>query len=156
MDTNKQLITKLYKSFASFEPGGMADCYHEDIEFEDPAFGLLQGEDVMHMWRMLIHRGKPNLEISFERIQADDKQGSVHWEAIYPFSMTGNTVHNQIDASFHFQDGKIIKHVDRFDLHQWAAMAFGWKGKLFGGLAFFQNKIRSKAKMGLEKWKEKQ
>ena len=153
MNKNELTITKLYQSFRDFDPDGMASCYHQDIRFEDPAFGVLQGVDVMHMWRMLIHRAKPNIQITCADVQADTQNGRAHWEAIYPFSMTGKTVHNKIDATFEFQDNKIIKHTDQFDLHKWAAMAFGWKGKLFGGMGFFQNKIKSTARAGLEKWK---
>ena len=152
--TNKELITKFYTAFQASDPDGMESCYHQDIRFEDPAFGQLSGADVMHMWRMLIHRGKGNIDIRFSEAQADDQTGHIHWEAIYPFSRTGNTVHNKIDATFQFRDNKIINHIDVFDLHTWSAMALGWKGKWFGGFGFFQNKIRKTAKQGLIKWKK--
>lgn len=155
MHQNELIINKFYTSFRDFDPDGMAQCYHQDIRFEDPAFGVLEREDVMHMWRMLIHRGKQNIVINHSSAWADDETGHVKWEASYPFSMTGRKIDNKIEATFEFQEGKIIKHTDRFDLHLWAAMAFGWKGKWFGGMRFFQNKIKETAKQGLAKWKLK-
>ena len=56
------------------------------------------------------------VEISFSGIEADDKTGRAHWEAIYNFSETGRRVHNKIDARFEFRDDKIIRHADTFDL----------------------------------------
>ena len=61
------------------------------------------------MWEMLITAGK-DLKITFSDIRANDTTGTCHWEAWYTFSRTGKKVHNIIDASFEFQDGKIIQH----------------------------------------------
>ncbi len=155
MNKYEATIEKLYMSFREFDPDGMASCYHADVEFEDPAFGLLQGQDVMHMWRMLISRAKPDLVIAFNNIEVTDNRGKADWEAIYPFSMTKRMVHNKIHANFIFEGNKIIKHVDTFNLYRWSSMAFGWKGRLLGWTPFFKKKIRETAKTSLERWKEK-
>ena len=39
--------------------------------------------------------------------------------ATYTFSATGRTVVNRIRARFDFRDGKIVRHVDSFDLWRW-------------------------------------
>lgn len=75
-----------------------------------------------------------------------------HWEAWYTFSATGKKVHNVIDASFEFRDGKIIRHTDHFDFHRWAGQALGLPGKLLGGMAFMQNKIRAMGAKGLDEY----
>ncbi len=54
-------------------------------------------------------------------------------------------MHNRIDATFVFRDGKIVRHTDRFDLRVWAAQALGLKGKLLGWLPPVQNAIRKNA-----------
>jgi ketosteroid isomerase-like protein len=46
---NKQLIEKFYQCFASADAEGMVNCYADDIEFKDPAFGLLKGNDAKNM-----------------------------------------------------------------------------------------------------------
>jgi hypothetical protein len=86
-----------------------------------------------------------DLRIEASSIAADDATGSVHWEAYYTFSQTGRFVHNRIDATFAFRDGKITRHTDRFDLHAWAAMALGIQGRLFGWLPAMQRAVRRNA-----------
>ena len=156
MHANNEIIRTFYEGFAKFDAEQMASCYHPEVVFTDPAFGRLEGADVMAMWRMLLNRGKPNLKISLVASQADDRIGQASWEAVYLFSMTGREIHNKINAQFKFENGKIIEHIDEFDLHRWASMAFGWKGMLFGGMPFFKKKIRKTANHNLARWKEKQ
>ena len=107
------------------------------------------------MWRMLTARAS-DLRIEASGIDADDAQGRAHWEAYYTFSQTGQKVHNRIDATFAFRDGKIVRHTDRFDLRAWAAMALGLKGKLLGWLPPVQNAIRANADKGLRAYMAKQ
>jgi ketosteroid isomerase-like protein len=111
----------------------MIACYHKDIHFEDPAFGVLKGEHAGNMWRMLCASQKDKeFTVTFSDITYQDGKGSAHWEAQYHFSKTGRKVHNKIDATFEFKDGKISKHIDTFNLHRWASQAMGFKGMLLG------------------------
>lgn len=144
------VITSFYASFAKHDYEGMAACYHEEIEFHDPVFETLRGIQAKAMWQMLLERSKGNLKIVFSDIQASGSAGSAHWEAFYPFSKTGRNVHNIIDATFEFKDGKIIKHHDYFDLYRWSRQAFGPAGTLLGFMPFFQKKVRDTAKKSLQ------
>lgn len=45
----KDLITKFCTAFKNLDAEAMAECYHEDIVFTDPAFGNLQGERQKHV-----------------------------------------------------------------------------------------------------------
>jgi hypothetical protein len=101
------------------------------------------------MWRMLTSRST-GLDLQFSAIQADDAQGSAHWEAIYHFSATGRRVHNIIDAQFQFKDGLIYRHKDHFDFYRWTRMALGPKGILLGWLPPVQNAIRAQARKSLD------
>lgn len=145
---HRTLIEKFYKAFAARDFATMADCYHEKIEFEDPAFGKLKGEEVTKMWEMLLTRSK-DLTLTFSDIQTKDTTGSAKWVATYTFSRTGNKVVNYVQAIFEFQDGKISKHTDRFDLNTWFAGAFGWKGYLFIALPFLRKKFKQQARQTL-------
>lgn len=149
---NAGLITSFYVSFAKHDYEGMAACYHEEIEFHDPVFGTLKGLQVKAMWQMLLERSKGNLRIVFSEVKASGSAGSAHWEAFYPFSKTGRNVHNIIDATFEFKDGKIIKHHDHFNLYRWSRQAFGASGTLLGFTPFFQNKVRNTAKQSLKSY----
>jgi len=151
MHPNARLIETFYASFQKRDAEGMVACYHPDVRFSDPVFHELVGPRACAMWRMLCGRAK-DLEIEFRDVQADDRTGSAHWEARYPFSATGRKVHNVIDAKFEFEGGKIVRHADTFDLWRWAGMALGAKGKLLGWLPPIQRAIHKKAIGGLDEF----
>jgi ketosteroid isomerase-like protein len=149
MHANEELVRRFYTAFQKRDGAAMAACYHPDVQFSDPVFTDLRGEKAGAMWKMLCERGK-DLKVEFRDVKADDKTGSAHWDAWYTFTTTGKKVHNIIDASFEFRDGKIVRHTDRFDLHRWAGQALGITGKLLGGMSFLQNKVRAMAAKGLD------
>lgn len=149
---NAQLITSFYASFAKHDYEGMIACYHDEVEFRDPVFGTLKGIQAKAMWQMLLERSQGNLKIVFRDVKASGSSGSAHWEAFYPFSKTGRNVHNIIDATFEFKDGKIVKHHDHFNLYRWSRQAFGATGTLLGFTPFFQNKVRATAKKSLQSY----
>ncbi len=144
------IITKFYTAFKNLDAETMASCYHDDIEFEDPGFGKLNGEHAKNMWRMLCQNAT-DISITFDSVT----DNSVHWEAIYSFSQTGRKVHNKIDAKFEFKDGLIIKHTDNFDLHSWAKQAMGLKGLILGKTNFFKKKLHQQTGRLLAKFETK-
>ncbi|MDI1448682.1 nuclear transport factor 2 family protein [Polyangium sp. 6x1] len=148
MNPNQALIEQFYRSFQKRDAEGMIACYHRDVTFTDSVFVGLDAAEVRGMWRMLCERGK-DLTLEFSAVHADDSKGSAHWEAHYSFSATGRHVHNVIDASFEFRDGKIYRHTDRFDLWRWTRMALGPSGLVLGWTPFFQGALRKKARKGL-------
>lgn len=153
----KQLIEKFYTAFKNLDAETMATCYHDDVIFEDPAFGILRGERARNMWRMLINSQKgKDFKVSFSNITYKEDTGTAHWEAHYIFSQTGGKVHNKIDATFEFKDGKIIKHKDVFNLHKWASRAMGLKGTLLGGTGFFKKKLQAQTNRLLDKFEARQ
>lgn len=153
----KELIEKFYKAFKDLDGEGMAACYHKDIVFEDPAFGVLKGAKAGNMWRMLCASQKgQNFVVEASKIMGGAQKGTAYWEAHYLFSQTGRKVHNKIDAKFEFKDGKIIKHTDTFNLHQWAKQALGIKGALLGWTGFFRKKLNAQTNKMLTKFESKQ
>jgi ketosteroid isomerase-like protein len=153
---NSELITKFYTSFANADAEGMVACYHNDIQFEDPAFGPLKGDDAKNMWRMLIKNSKGGSKITFSDVEANDKTGSANWVAEYNFSQTGRHVINKISATYEFKDGLIIKHTDVFDMWAWSKQALGLKGYLLGWSDFLKGKIQQQTNSLLKKFVEKQ
>ncbi|HEY3429949.1 MAG TPA: nuclear transport factor 2 family protein [Cyclobacteriaceae bacterium] len=136
------LITEFYTAFAAHDYKRMAACYHDEVEFSDPAFGTLKGDQAKAMWKMLISRSEGKLNVVFSNITPN----TAHWEAFYLFSKTGRNVHNKIDARFEFKDGKIYRHVDRFNLWVWSRQAFGISGFLLGYTSFFRNKLQAQTR----------
>ena len=151
---NLELIRKFYDAFAAGDAEGMVACYHDDIKFEDPAFGPLKGKDPKNMWRMLLKNNKGKMKITYSNVHAEGDTGGADWVAEYTFSQTGRHVVNRVSASFVFRDGKIIKHTDRFDAWKWAGQALGTPGKLLGWSSFMKNKIRQRATGSLAKFNE--
>ena len=148
MHPNAKTLQDFYACFGRRDAGGMVACYDPSVAFSDPVFPDLKGAEAIAMWRMLCERAK-DLRIEASAIEADDGKGRAHWDAWYLFSKTGRQVHNQVDATFEFREGKIVRHADRFDLWRWAGMALGLKGRLLGWAPFVQRAIRKEADGGL-------
>jgi ketosteroid isomerase-like protein len=154
--TEKDLINQFYSAFANLDAEGMTSCYHKEVVFEDPAFGILKGERAGNMWRMLCQSQKgKDFVVTFSEVEVSEGKGSARWESKYTFSKTGRKVHNKIYAQFEFSEGKIIKHTDKFDLKKWAKQAMGFKGALLGGTAFFKNKLQQQTNGMLAKFESK-
>lgn len=148
---NAELITRFYQAFQKLDAQTMAACYSADVQFSDPVFTDLRGNEAADMWRMLAARAQ-NFSLTFDDVQADDQQGSARWVATYLFSKTGRTVVNRIQARFRFADGKIVEHRDHFDLWRWSRQALGNKGLLLGWTPLVQGAIRKQAMAGLRAW----
>ena len=129
----------------------MARCYAPHVRFSDPVFQGLIGDEARAMWRMLCARGK-DLRIEFRDVRAGDHTGSAHWEAWYTFAATGRPVHNRIEATFAFEDGLIVRHVDRFSFWRWSAQALGATGALLGWTPLVRGKVRDQAAAGLARF----
>lgn len=149
MHPNEEVIKTFYTCFQQRNPAGMTSCYHPEIVFSDPVFQTLKRERAIAMWHMLVGRSK-DIEISFGEIQADEQQGSAHWEASYTYSATDRKVQNVVNTQFRFQEGHIILHQDVFDLWRWASQALGIGGRLLGWTPFLQHTIRQKAVQTLD------
>lgn len=149
----KNVITKFYEAFNNLDADAMCSCYHNDIIFEDPAFGVLKGERAKTMWQMLCASQKDkDFKVVSSNISATENDGSAHWEAFYTFSKTGRKVHNKIDAEFVLKDGLIINHKDTFNLHNWAKQALGVKGLVMGRTRYFSNKLKVQTNTLLDKY----
>lgn len=154
MHPNAALITRFYTAFQARDHATMADCYAADATFHDAVFTDLEGARIGAMWRMLCSRGT-DLRVEFSAVQADDTAGQVHWEAWYTFQATGRPVHNVVEASFTFRDGRIALHHDRFGFWPWATQALGIPGRLLGWSGPVRNRVRSQAMHALERFEER-
>lgn len=151
---NAAAIAGFYAALGRHDAETMVACYAPDATFSDPVFPLLDAAGVAAMWRMLCARGK-DLRVVASDIVADATAGRAHWDATYTYSATGRSVVNRIDAAFTFRDGRIVRHVDRFDLYRWMRQALGAKGVLLGWLPPAQRAVRSQAAKTLAAWREK-
>ena len=154
MHANAALLEKFYSAFQRLDAETMASCYASDVQFSDPVFANLQGNEAADMWRMLTSKAH-DFSLVFDGISADDKKGQAHWVATYTFSQTGRIVINDIHASFSFRNGKIIRHQDHFDLWKWSRQALGSKGLFLGWTPMVKNAIQKQAAKGLYLFRQK-
>lgn len=152
----KSTIERFYQAFTHLDAETMTKCYHDEVVFEDPAFGRLHGERARNMWRMLCESQKgKDFVVSFSDITYEDGAVTAHWEAHYTFSQTGRKVHNRITAHFTFKEDKILTHTDTFNLHRWAGQAMGITGRLIGWTGFFKKKLQTRTNRLLDRYEEK-
>ncbi|MFP4846887.1 nuclear transport factor 2 family protein [Winogradskyella sp. PE311] len=148
-----RIIKRFYDSFTDLDADKMVSYYHDDIIFEDPAFGVLEGDRAKAMWQMLCESQKgKDFKVIASDIKENSDTGSAHWEAYYIFSKTGRKVHNKIDAEFKIKDGLIIRHTDHFNLHNWAKQALGFKGLIMGRTSYFKSKLNTQTNYMLDKY----
>lgn len=145
-------IHAFYDAFARGDADAMLAQYAPDVEFSDPVFGTLDAAEARAMWRMLIARANGQLRLMHHFVKASQDKGEADWEAWYPFSATGNFVHNTVHAEFQFKNGKIWRHHDSFDFAVWACQALAPAGCWFGGQPSVQGKIRDSARQSLNEW----
>ena len=153
--SNQQIVEGFYEAFKNGDADAMVAYYDDDIVFEDPVFGVLNGVDAKNMWRMLVERSRGDLEINFSNITSQGDQATAHWEAIYFFSKTRRRVHNKIDASFLIKNGKILKHNDYFSFYAWSSQALGIPGYVLGWTSFLRNKVRRQSLALLQRYSKK-
>jgi ketosteroid isomerase-like protein len=151
---HQELLEHFYHSFKYKDAEGMIACYHDDIEFTDPAFGTLKGDEVKNMWRMLLGQSSAS-QIDYNNISADANKGKVYWKAQYVFSQTKRPVVNNVTSSFEFKDGKIIRQTDTFDLKLWAKQALGFQGSVLNFFGVLQSAIQRKANASLQAYMNK-
>lgn len=149
---SRELVDRFYTSFSDRESEAMVACYDDNVVFEDPAFGILRGEDARDMWRMLIGRAT-DFSLTYTILEASDTAARVNWIADYTFS-TGRAVRNDITATMKIENGLIIDHRDTFDVWKWSRQALGVPGLLLGWSPPLRKKVTIEARQGLRAFQD--
>lgn len=143
-------LQRLYGAFEKRDGEAMQALYAPQATFEDPLFSLHGAAEIGAMWRMLCRsarkRSGEQWSLTASNLRVEGERGRAHWEVTYLYGTTDRPVRNVIDSSFEFSpDGLILRQVDRFDFHAWAAQALGWPGRLFGALPPMRKAARRQA-----------
>jgi hypothetical protein len=150
---HKELIHKFYTALSKGDSKEMTACYHENITFQDPVFGVLKGKRARSMWEMLLSNKNSNAIFTFDNIEATAEIGQASWMAEYFYGK--RKVINKVKADFKFKDGKIIEHTDTFDLWKWTQQALGITGYLIGWTPFIKRKMNKTVNKKLDGFIEK-
>lgn len=152
--TNETVIKEFYAAFGRRDAEGMVKFYSADISFQDPAFGVLKGGQAKNMWRMLVGRGRDSTEITLLSCRTEGDKGFASWKAVYEYGPKRRKVVNHIEAHFEFKNGKIVKHVDKFNMWKWTRQALGLTGWLFGWSSFMRFKVQRRTNAFLKAFTE--
>jgi ketosteroid isomerase-like protein len=150
---NKELIHKFYTALSKGSSKEMIECYHENITFQDPVFGILKGERAFKMWEMLLSKKDADAKFTFDNIEATSETGKARWKAEYYYGK--RKVINKVKAEFKFKDGEIIEHIDTFDLWKWTQQALGVTGYLTGWTRFIKRKMQKTVNKKLDRFIER-
>ena len=143
-----QLLNQFYSSFQKGNYMGMNACYADNIRFEDPAFGVLEGDRARSIWNMLLLKGQST--ITYDIVESTLTSGKVNWTASYKYGPHKRPVINHVNATFEISNGLIISHQDKFDLWQWSRQALGMSGLFLGWSNFMKDKIQQKTNRMLD------
>ena len=154
MNNNEELIQTFYSAFARLDYTTMQSCYAHDPIFNDPVFGILQGEEVKAMWEMLC-KSATDFNLHADKIMIDGEYGTCNWVATYTFSKTGKRVVNNVKAHMRIENEKITEHTDEYDIYKWSRQALGLPGILLGWSGYLKKKMRSDARKKLEHFMNK-
>jgi ketosteroid isomerase-like protein len=144
-----QVVDAFYAALTRHDGEAMASCYHDAVVFEDPVFGVLNGEDARDMWRMLCSGGT-DLTVTHEVLDATLTTATTAWVATYTFPRTGRRVRNDVTARMVVADGRIVEHRDSFSLWGWSAQALGPLGRVLGWTPFVQARVRATSAASLK------
>jgi ketosteroid isomerase-like protein len=154
MNNNEELIQTFYDALARLDHVTMQNCYSANPIFNDPVFGILQGDEVGAMWEMLCKNAK-DFSLHADKIEVDCEYGTCNWVATYTFSKTGRRVVNEVKAYMRIENEMITEHTDEFDIYKWSRQALSLTGTLLGWSGYLKNKIRSDARQKLYQFMKK-
>lgn len=152
--SNTEIVQNFYSAFKQKDAKTMNSFLADNICFEDPAFGKLEGEDVKYMWQFLIENAK-DFSMNYTIENEKNNTVSANWTAQYTFSTTGNTVINEVRSRFEIHDGKIINHKDDFDLKKWIKQALGSAAGFFGASFLVKNAVQKQSRALLKTYQKK-
>jgi len=153
---NKQLIERFYTAFQKLDYKTMQDCYSEHPVFNDPAFGIIEGDEVRAMWKMLCKNAK-DFSLTFSNIQLlDEEYATCNWIAHYSFSKTGRKVVNNVKAHMRIEAGLITEQTDQFNIWTWSRQALGLPGVILGWSNYMKSKIQKNARKSLGQFMDKE
>ena len=140
MKDYNSVLNEFFIAFTNHDVETMLSYYHKDIIYDDIGFGKQKGENAKAVWYFLLGKVDKNAVITFSNIQITKNKGQVNWTTKYTFGK--RKIINQVTATFHFKDGKIIYHKDDYSLWKWSQQAFGIVGYLIGWSWLFSWFIR--------------
>jgi ketosteroid isomerase-like protein len=128
---SEALVRRWFDALARLDGEALAACYHPSASFSDPLFPDLRGARVGWRWRLLA-RGATDMRVSYDILGGDERKALVRWRARWRLAGSGRAVANEVESTFTFWDGRIVRQVDAFDFWRWSRSSLGPAGWLLG------------------------
>ena len=128
---SEALVHRWFDALARLDGEVLAACYHPSASFSDPLFADLRGARVGWRWRLLA-RGATDMRVTYDILGGDDRKALVRWRARWRLAGSGRAVANEVESTFAFWDGRIVRQVDAFDFWRWSRSSLGLAGWLLG------------------------
>lgn len=150
--TNSQVVERFYNAFSKLDYSEMTALLSQNIIYQDPIFGMLEGEPVFSLWQMKCKRLR-EFSFSYTNIEELDAEYiRCDWKISFFHRPTGDVVTMPGKAYMKIIDGKITEHSDAYKISDWLSVTQGWKGKFFGWMGFMQRKEQNTYRSLLERY----
>lgn len=117
----------------------------DDIVFEDPIMGRLEGDEVRYWWQLLCEKVQ-DFTLEYHKIEVKGDEVYAEWETSYTFYATQRKVRNQLKTQFIIKDGKIESQKDSISYQKWIKQVIGNKASFFIKGTVMQKGIQKQAK----------
>ncbi|MCZ7594930.1 MAG: nuclear transport factor 2 family protein [Hyphomicrobium sp.] len=131
LDGVRQLTERLFSALQRRDAQAAAACYHDDASFSAPIIGEVEGRNVEALWRT-IFAATQNSALNFGVVDVGLTTARVEGVLAYSFISSGRGVISRFESVLHIRDQLVVRHEDTFDAWNWARMAFGSEGLMFG------------------------
>lgn len=152
--TNKEVVEDFFRGFDDLDAERMISCLADDIVYNDPIYGILNGEDVRSLWKM---RCKDLSGLSLEIIEfkeLDHEYATCKWRSSFFSKSAARQVDMVVTSFMKLRNGKIAEHSDAYKLSDWLAKAYGVTGVFLGWTGWMKKREQKKFHGLLEKFIE--
>lgn len=152
MDKNKPIVEEFFNAFSVGQVDKMLKLLDENIIYNDPIFGVLNGEEVRDMWMFKCNYLK-DFSLTINAIdELDEEYATCNWTAKFFRNQTGHYLTMNIKSYLKIDNGKITEQSDAYKLSDWLAKVYGLKGRLFGWTGVMKKNEQIKYRGLLEKY----
>lgn len=137
---NKEVVENFYNAFSLLDYSTLKNYLSPNVIYNDPVFGLLEGDAVFKLWKMKCERLR---EFSFEFgniEELDNEYATCEWKISFFHRPTGDVVTMPGKAHLRILNNLIAEHSDAYKMSDWLAASKGLRGKLLGWTGFMKRK----------------
>lgn len=133
----RALTERLFLALQRRDIEAAAACYHDTAVFSAPVIGVVEGRDVKTLWQAIFSNTSDS-SLSFTITDIGVTSAKVEGVVAYSVTSSGRRVIHAFSTILQIRDQLVAFHEDTFDAWDWAKMAYGPAGLLFGWSRLWQ------------------